>query len=110
MTTWEKKVLPDVSSRYGAPLGRCALWPANRNAPIKMHLCRMRLVDGDYDAGGAYWGAPMWNRPDERLWVAWGYDLESSEECMVRVIRRAESRSRAKDKIREDLPNARFYR
>lgn len=40
-------------SRYGAQMGR-------RNIigePQKLHLQRIDYVDGDYDAGGAYWGS-----------------------------------------------------
>jgi hypothetical protein len=70
----------------------------------------MRLVDGDYDVGGAYWGGPAWDHPGDRLWVAWGYDRENSEEFMVRVTCRALNRECAKQAIQEDLPNAKFYR
>lgn len=110
MKNWEKEVLPDVSCKYGAPMGRRSTLPDDFNTPIKLHLRRLRLVDGDYDIGGAYWGAPMWDHPEDRLWVAWGYARENSEEFMVRVFYRAARRSVAKDKIREDLPNATFYR
>lgn len=44
----------NVSSKYGAPMGR-------RSDPIEslegpVYLCRVPFVDGDYDKGGAYWG------------------------------------------------------
>lgn len=44
----------NVSSPHGAPMGR-------RSDPIeefegRVHLERVPMVDGDYDAGGAYWG------------------------------------------------------
>lgn len=47
-----------VSSRYGAPMGR-ADWldlKPDDLAPRTVHLFRVRLDSGGYDAGGAYWG------------------------------------------------------
>ena len=49
---------PDVSCKYGAPMGR-------RNSPgfgsnpdrSAYRARRIRFVDGAYDPGGAYWGA-----------------------------------------------------
>ena len=43
-----------VSSRRGAPLGRPEFGVPEGPAA----LFRVRLVDGDYDDGGAYWGGP----------------------------------------------------
>jgi hypothetical protein len=50
--------LANVSSRFGAPMGR-----ARRIGPVQEEhgeiLCTFRkleFIDGDYDAGGAYWG------------------------------------------------------
>lgn len=66
--------LPDVSSRYGAPMGRpdrptaFDLTDSKGNryaldfaAPRRFHLSRVPLNGGGYDAGGAYWGigAPL---------------------------------------------------
>lgn len=66
--------LPDVSSRYGAPMGRPDRPTAfdltdskgNRfaldfGAPRRFYLRRVPLDGGGYDAGGAYWGigAPL---------------------------------------------------
>jgi hypothetical protein len=42
-----------VSSTYGAPMGRPDFC---HNAEAEVHLFRVRMVDGDYDDGGAYWG------------------------------------------------------
>jgi len=46
-------LLTEVGSKYGAPMGRQTI-ETNPNA--KVILFRMTMVDGDYDAGGAYWG------------------------------------------------------
>ena len=45
----------NVSSRYGAPMGRRENITEPRY-PVKFHLQRIRLNLGGYDAGGAYWG------------------------------------------------------
>lgn len=47
------KQFDDVEYRYGAPMGR------RHSAgiePKRVHVFRVRFVDGDYDDGGAYWG------------------------------------------------------
>ncbi len=105
MKNWEKEVLPDVDCKYGAPMGRTTLWPTDRNAPIKLHLRKMRLIGGGcYDVGSVYWGGPA------DIYVAWGYDRENSEQFMVRLTTRADNRAEAKENIQLDLPNAKFYR
>lgn len=109
MQKWEKEVLPDVGNMYGAPMGRHVLLPPVPTAPIKLHLRRMRMVDYDYDAGGAYWGGAM-GVPGERLWVAWGHARENMEEFLVRVIVRGWPRSKAKQNVRAQIPGAVFYR
>lgn len=48
-----KKQFNDVSSRYGAPMGRPD-FVHNKEAVV--HLFRVNFIDGDYDDGGAYWG------------------------------------------------------
>lgn len=44
----------DVSSARGAPMGRPSDPLEEFSPPV--HLERVLMVDGDYDAGGAYWG------------------------------------------------------
>ena len=44
----------DVASRAGAPMGRQSDPVEDFSGPV--HLERVPMVDGDYDAGGAYWG------------------------------------------------------
>ena len=83
----------------GAMMGRPTIVPENTTKPVKLHLHRVRLVDGDYDQGGAYWGGGFGLDP---LFCAFGDG--------VQVFLRARHRTEAKAKIRHILPNARFYR
>ncbi len=83
-------------SRYGADMGRRDLHSDGFSG--KLQLQRVCLVDGDYDNGGAYWGA---GRP---LYVAQSANLE------VRMFMRADSREDAKARIRARYPQARFFR
>lgn len=50
------KQFDDVSSKYGAPMGRseCGTAP---DAARTVRLFRVRLDSGGYDDGGAYWGS-----------------------------------------------------
>ena len=54
--------LGDVSSRYGAPMGRSSS-PVHGNVTLE----QVRLDSGGYDTGGAYWGTgePLWLAEDE---------------------------------------------
>lgn len=92
--------LPDVSSRYGAPMGRRSGTCINLDPAERISLQRVRLNSGGYDSGGAYWGlgAP--------LWCAMDHTGET-------VFLRARNRLAAKAHIRaeHDMPAAvRFYR
>lgn len=60
-----------VSSRYGAPMGRMDVGGAGGDDYVKLRLRRVRLVDGVYDGGGAYWGS----RPrGSTLFCIWSAD------------------------------------
>lgn len=82
---------PEVSGRYGAPMGR----RNTGNAPIDdiktVRVFRVRLDSGGYDDGGAYWGhgQPIYCatdgadyfatcRADSRLRAIVGLDLPAS--------------------------------
>ena len=94
--------LRDVSSKYGAPMGRSD----NRTElefSVRFHLRRMRWVSGDYDEGGAYWGRSM-GAAD--MWHAWGDASEEEQEMFLRAWTREE----AKRAIQDRFPNATFYR
>lgn len=81
----------------GSQMGRRNQLPENRNEPVKLRMERLRFVGGDYDTAGAYFGGPA------NVHCAWNSDG-------VRVFVRANSRDQAKNKVREQLPNAKFYR
>ena len=48
---------PEVSGRYGAPMGRIGDNPANLQDVKRLHA-RRQGGGGGYDKGGAYWGLP----------------------------------------------------
>ena len=79
---------PDVSSRYGAPMGRHASGQATRDA---CKLQRMPLDSGGYDAGGAYWGTPS------NLWVC--LDDDGEPICYTRARDRADAFDNVCDEI-----------
>lgn len=82
-----------VNSKYGAPMGRHSDNPANLEG-TKCHLARVPFVDGDYDPGGAYWGAV----PGEHLWCAWNDEAT----CYVRAPTR--------DAAKTQLEGALFFK
>jgi len=86
-----------TNSRYGAPMGRMQAGGPN-DEPIRLTLRRVPL-GGDYDNGGAYWGARNYG---ESLFAAWSRDRS--------VIRYIDARglSGARAAILEEFPNARF--
>ena len=97
----------DVSLRYGAPMGRRS---DDLSALIiephdpRMYLRHIPFVDGDYDAGGAYWGGG-----EPLYW--WSIAItagDSTDECSGFI--RARNRAAAKAKITALQPHARFYR
>lgn len=90
--------LSNASSSRGAQMGRPSNYPHNPNSPVRLSLERLRLVDGDYDTGGAYWGGG-----GEPMYRAVG-------EGGVELFVRAKSRQQAKAAINARIPGARFYR
>lgn len=48
--------LANVSTRFGAPMGRRDRHADDRETQRLFLIARLPWVDGDYDAGGAYWG------------------------------------------------------
>ena len=91
-------------SQYGASMGRPDTLPENPAAPVRLSLIRLRWVDGDYDAGGAYWGRV----PGTWIFRALG-DADGGE-TVAELYVRADSRDDAKAKIRRRVPGATFYR
>ena len=87
-----KIVLPKLSCKYGAPLGR-----SNQDVSGKCHLQRVTLIDGGYDQGGAYWGIGL------PLYVA--QDKEGHL-----FFLHANDREDAKAKLLQKFPTINFYR
>lgn len=90
---------PDVSCKYGAPMGRASHndWTVNENAgPFR--LVRCPLDSGGYDRGGAYWGigTPL-------------YYYEGPLTDISGYVR-GRTRDQAKAEVRAIHPLARFYR
>ncbi len=116
------KELSDVSSKYGAPMGRATEGVSGFETELfvgKLRIQRMRMTCGDYDAGGAYWGGSY--RYDEPcMWIVdgvWDFDTCSLVPVPrdyqgepIRLYIRALSRDAAKQQVRATFPNARFYR
>lgn len=102
-TTNKTYPLSNVSSPRGAPMGRCDTLPRDTQEKVLLSLVRLRWVDGDYDAGGAYWGH---SREHGDMWRAVG----DASDCVVEVFVRARSRREARDAVSECLPSAVFYR
>jgi hypothetical protein len=94
--------LPKACSQYGASMGRSNVI-AEPDEIIKFHIYRMRMVDGDYDIGGAYWGGGHEVPP---MWHAYGDGPEQRNEMFVRGWTRDE----VKLKVIEDFAFAKFYR
>lgn len=91
----------------GAQMGRSNDLPADREAPIKLRLEKLKWVDGDYDVAGAYWG----NTGEDFVYFA-RCDTEHKDEKGVfypEVFVRAWDREEAKEAVRLILPNAKFY-
>lgn len=85
----------------GSQMGRRSWRGHDANTSVKVWLRRMKMsACGCYDEQGAYWGqgAPLY-------WA--NFDIGETNEDM---FFRAYSRDDAKAKVREQLPNARFYR
>jgi len=97
-----RRKLTDVSSPYGAPMGRSNVRATDMCLPHKMHMERLEFEDGDYDKGGAYWG----NTPGTAIYWGYGEDDQVQFEMFVR----AGSREEAKALVRAKYPKAKFYR
>ena len=80
---------PEVSGKYGAPMGRMSDNPSNLIG-IK-RLCARHQGGGDgYDKGGAYWGTPS------NIWGVWA-NIDGEVVC---TYVRASCRIKALDLVR----------
>ena len=93
--------LTNVSSARGAPMGRPDIHPHYDRTHVYPHLelVRLRFVDGAYDEGGAYWGAPA------TVWRAYA-ELEDGE--LVDFYLRATNRAEAEAAAAAQYPKATF--
>lgn len=102
--------LSNVSSKYGAPMGRRDWHTAKRHRKVKFHLVRVPLVgDGVYDAGGAYWGSPsdLWRAISTEDFEVGSYEPQLGR---IEFFLRAPSRRRARAAVRRQYPKAKFFR
>lgn len=83
--------LPAVNAKYGAPMGRPE-FTDNLTDPCRCF--RLRFIDGDYDDGGAYWGAPA--------------NLYCCLNEGTRLFTRADNRKKAKEKFKSSYPQIKF--
>lgn len=95
--------LSKAYSERGADMGRRNQLPDVTDVPVRLRLQKMRMEDGDYDQGGAYWGANI-NHKIGDMYAAWG-----EWGTQVRVFVRAHDRDEAKAKVLEILPRAVFF-
>lgn len=101
-TTNKTYPLRNACSTRGASMGRADTLPENPAAPIRLSLVRLEWHDGDYDAGGAYWG----RTPGTWIYRAIG----DADEIVAEIFARAGSREEAKEKILRRVPGATFFR
>lgn len=80
---------PEVSCKYGAPMGRRGDNPANLQDAKRLHARHQGGGQG-YDRGGAYWGLPG---------TVWGVWAHIGEEVVCTYVR-ASSRNDAIKKVR----------
>jgi len=88
-----KRPAYNASSRYGSQMGRRN---QNQGAAEALYLQRVRFVDGDYDAGGAYWGG------GQPLYCAFSPETTENDE-LVMVFVRADNREAAKAAVLDEL-------
>lgn len=123
--------LSEVSSKYGAPMGRPNQGPTHSEEKIKLHLQHMPLNSGGYDSGGAYWGLrvpvkrtvecrPIEHPANEapimreitstpRIYRYWN-EAEGIDGEVLEGTLDAFDRKDAKAQLLEKYPNATFYR
>ena len=88
--------LPNVSSKYGAPMGRCD--HAHPGNEYKVYVHQIPVNAGGNDKGGAYWGlgAPLFR----------AISADGEFAC----YRRARNRRQAVAALRIEFPSITFYR
>lgn len=92
-----KLSLPMRSCKYGAPMGQSNQLPDDCSAPIKLQMEKLKWIDHDYICDGTYFGGGS----GDYIYCAFADN--------VKIFVRAENRNKAKEEIRDLVPNARFY-
>lgn len=83
---------PEVSGRYGSPMGR--RWDKASNlAGVKRLYARHQGGGGGYDKGGAYWGLPsnvwgVWARENGKVYCI--YIRANSRDQAIAIARGGE--------------------
>jgi hypothetical protein len=92
-----KSFIHPVSSQYGSPMGRYTGPDYLDTSAGPLYLRQVNIDTQGYDNGGAYWGLgiPLWETIDQ--------DGNGK-------IFRATCRQQAKQIIRQDYPDATFYK
>jgi hypothetical protein len=94
--------LTKAYSRYGASMGRSDVHDdGSKSRPVAFLLIRLRWVDGDYDDGGAYWGATK----GEHIYRAYCPDGVDNQ---IDIYKRAASFQDAQRQVAQDYPLATF--
>lgn len=75
---------PEVSGKYGAPMGRAGASISFMHCIKRLHARRQGGGDG-YDRGGAYWGTPS------NVWGVWGTAAGETVVTYVRASSRADA-------------------
>lgn len=91
------KQFPEVVGYFGAPMGR---WTGGNPLDQPCRLFKVKMFDGGYDDGGAYWGSP------NDLYCLQAEPGEENDE--VQHFVRAGSRIKAFFKLREMFPGLRL--
>ena len=98
--------LSKACSSRGADMGRPNRLPSNILAPIKLRMERLKWVDQDYDAGGAYFGGGN----GDYIYCAWCVPETSHPLPLVQIFVRVKNRRDARVAVRDILPHATFFR
>lgn len=90
------------SMRYGAPMGDSDWIAEDYDCDRRLHLQRVRLVDGDYGPDGTYWGAS-----DSAGHIYCAFDPTAQQ---VRIYVRGHTRGGALQSLRKQYPGLRFHK
>ena len=103
-----KRKLEKLSCKYGAQMGRIDRIPSDINTVGRLHLEKLRWVDGDYDEGGCYWGC---GGRGQNIYWAYGETQTGQVDIFVRAVGRVNAKEEVRARIKEIMPmDVTFYR